>query len=379
MSSQPNMNTLNNVGGNTVAGMKEDFVVSIVLGIVLIISLVFIFYLIYLSRLQNAECSYMNGLYPKMDGYIRPITSSDPDCSGNLYDYYIKTAYNACSGGSLKNDYVNICNLKAVINQGVRCLDFQIFNINENPVVATSTSDSYYVRETFNYVNFSDVMKTISNYAFSNGTAPNYTDPLLIHLRIMSTNQNMYTNMANIFKSYDNLMLGSNYSYENNGLNIGAQPLLSFQNKIIVIVDKMNSAFLDNEAFMEYVNLVSNSVFMRALTYYDVQNTPDLTELQEYNMKDMSIVFPNSGTNPPNPSGIVCMEAGCQMVAMRYQYVDNYLEDNTSFFDEAGYAFVLKPLRLRYNPVTVPDPTPQNPAYSYATRTAATDYYNFNF
>ena len=378
MSSQPNMNSVNSVG-KSVMGMKEDFVISIILGIVLIISLVFIFYLIYLSRLQSAECSYMNSLYPKMDGYIRPINANDPDCSLNLYAYEIKTAFHACSGGSLKNDYVNICNLKAVINQGVRCLDFQIFNINDEPVVATSTSDSYYVRETFNYVNFSDVMKTISDYAFSNGTAPNYTDPLLIHLRIMSTEQKLYTNLANIFKKYDNLMLGNEYSYENNGLNIGAVPLLTFQNQVIVIVDKINSAYLENTAFLEYVNLTSNSVFMRALTYYDVQNTPDLTELQVYNERDMSIVFPNDGSNPGNPNGITCREAGCQMIAMRYQYVDTYLEDNASFFDEAGYAFVLKPERLRYNPVTIPDPTPQNPQYSYATRTASSDYYNFNY
>ena len=25
------------------------------------------------------------------DGNIRPINSGDPDCSGNLFDYYIKT------------------------------------------------------------------------------------------------------------------------------------------------------------------------------------------------------------------------------------------------------------------------------------------------
>jgi hypothetical protein len=95
----------------------------------------------------------------------------------------------------------------------------------------------------------------------------------------------------------------------------------------------------------------------------------------------MTIVLPDSGTNPMNPSGIICREAGCQMVAMRYQYVDsaNFLEENTLFFKEAGYAFALKPENLRYHEVTIPDPHPPNINYAYDTRNAATEYYNFNF
>jgi hypothetical protein len=65
------------------------------------------------------------------------------------------------------------------------------------------------------------------------------------------------------------------------------------------------------------------------------------------------------------------------MVAMRYQYVDNNLEENAMFFDRTGSAFALKPPGLRYTPITIPDPTPQNPNYSYATRNVSSDYYSF--
>ena len=93
----------------------------------------------------------------------------------------------------------------------------------------------------------------------------------------------------------------------------------------------------------------------------------------------MTIVTPDNGTNPSNPSGIVSRACGCQMVAMRYQLVDNNLMENTQFFDKAGYAFSLKPVDLRYQPITVPEPTKQLPEYSYATRTSTTDYYSFNY
>jgi hypothetical protein len=174
-------------------------------------------------------------------------------------------------------------------------------------------------------------------------------------------------------------MLGKEYSFENSGKNLGSTPLLEFQKKIILIVDKTNNAFLENTDFLEYVNLTSNSMFVRSYRYYDVKNNPDVKELTEYNKRSITIVLPDTGINPPNPSGYLCRNYGCQMVAMRYQYVDNYLMENTLFFDRSKYAFVLKPLRLRYTPIIIPDPIPQNPSYSYATRNVATDYYSFNY
>ena len=365
----------------SIYNMNEDFVSYFILALILIIVITYVSYMIYLSSLEAKECNYVNMLYPSINGNIKPLSKNHSDCSGNLYDYYIKTAFNACSGGSYQNDYVDVCVLKSILKQGVRCLDFEIYNVNNQPVVSSSSSKNtnYYVKETFNSVEFSEVMKIISNYAFSGGTAPNPTDPLIIHLRIKSNEQAMYNNLAKIFKSYDSIMLGKNYSYENHGKNIGAQPLISFMNKIILIVDKSNNSYLENKEFMEYVNMTSNSVFMRALSYYDVKNTPDINELEQFNQRCMTIVYPDVGVNPSNPSGMLCRAAGCQMVAMRYQHVDNFLKENAMFFDEGGYGFVLKPENLRYKQVTIPTPTPQNPAYSYQTRNASSDYYSFKY
>ncbi len=107
---------------------------------------------------------------------------------------------------------------------------------------------------------------------------------------------------------------------------------------------------------------------MRAHHYYDVKNTPDMTELQNYNRRSFSIVFPDKGINPDNPSGIAAREMGCQMVAMRYQNIDNNLNENELFFNEAAKAFVLKPEKLRYQPIIIDDPVPQDPKLSYADR-----------
>jgi|LauGreSuBDMM15SN_2_FD.fasta_scaffold10110_2 hypothetical protein len=358
--------------------LKENTISVFILFIIIIIIILAICYYLYKKSLYSSECKFMTNIYGTLNNKIKPIDAKYKKFNHNLLDYYIKTAYNCCSGGNYKNDFVNTCNLINVLKQGCRGLDFEIYSIDDNPVVATSTSNNYYVKETYNYVNFSEVMSILSNYAFSQSTSPNYTDPIIIHLRIFSNNQKMFNKFSHIFETYNNLLLGKTYSYENQGRNIGKVPILDLKGKIVIIVDKTNTSFLDNKAFLEYVNITSNSIFMRALHYYDIKNTPDITELQNYNKQNMTIAMPDIGSNPQNPSGIVVRETGCQLIAMRYQYIDQYIEENTAFFNENGFGFVLKPERLRFIPVILPDPTPQKPELSYETRTISSNYYNFN-
>jgi hypothetical protein len=92
----------------------------------------------------------------------------------------------------------------------------------------------------------------------------------------------------------------------------------------------------------------------------------------------MTIGMPDKGASPENPSAIVLRETGTQMLAMRYQLYDTNLQENDMFFDLASYAFVLKPERLRYIPVTIDAPPTQNPDLSYATRSISSDYYSFD-
>ena len=386
-STQSTIQSTNSVGNSlkylsdVMKNLDTKFQSYFIFAVITIVVVIYACYLYYLSILQTKECNFMNNLYPDVNGFIIPISEKSDDFSFKLFDYYIKTAFNACSGGSYRNAFVDTCNLKAVIKQGVRCLDFEIYSLNNKPVVATSTEDSFYIKETFNYVPFAgeseSVMEIINNYAFATGTCPNYTDPLIIHLRIKSANVAIYDEMATIFSNYDK-MLGPDYSWVNTGKNIGLVPLLELKNKIILIVDRTNTTYLESKKLLEFINLTSNSVYMRKYHYYDIVNNPDVIELTDYNRSNMSIVLPDKESNPPNPSGLLCRNYGCQMVAMRYQYVDDYLMENAAFFDNAGTAFALKPPLLRYSPIIIPNPIPQNPDYDFATRNIKTEYYTYN-
>jgi hypothetical protein len=357
--------------------MKESTTVVVISCIIFLIILISFLCYFYYNGLRGRECKNINKIYGDLNGKIRSIDETD-QFNYTFKDYYIKSAYNCCSGGNYKNDFVDTCNLKSLLKQGVRGLDFEIFSINDGPVVATSTSDSYYVKETFNYVNFVDVMNILRDYAFSTSTAPNSNDPIIIHLRIKSTNQAMYQNFAKLLENYDSILLSKDYDSENNGTNFGNVPLKNLLGKVIIIVDRSNISFLECPEFYRFVNMTSNSVFMRALHYYDIKFTPDMNELIEFNKQNMTIGMPDKGSNPENPSSLVMREMGCQLLAMRYQTIDVNVEENDIFFDEKGYAFVLKPDNLRYIPVTIPLPPAQNPELSYATKSVQSDFYSFN-
>ena len=360
---------------NSIAIMRES-TIGLILTVIILLFIAFAIILyFYYSRKKNSNSELMKDKYGTLNGQLKSIDSSfiEP-----IKNYYIKSAYNACSGGNYKNDYVDISVLKDLLKQGVRGLDFQIFSIDDQPVVATSINDSFYIKETFNYIPFSEVMSIIRDYAFAMSTAPNPNDPILIHLRINSSNQTMYKNFAKIFEKYSNLLLGKEYSYENRGKNFGDVKLNDIMGKVVIIVDRSNISFLESHEFYEYVNMTSNSVFMRALRFYDIKYTPDMNELTDYNKQNMTIGMPDKNADPENPSSIIMREMGCQLLAMRYQKIDANLEENNDFFNKNGYAFVLKPKKLQNTVTTIPIPPAQNPDLSYATRTIQTDYYKFN-
>jgi hypothetical protein len=356
------------------ASKTAEILIVVITFIIILIAFLFYFYY---SGLRSKNCSSMDTYYGELNGKIRSIDNSE-QFNYTFKDYYIKTAYNCCSGGNYKNDYVDLCVMKDLLKQGVRGLDFEIFSINDQPVIATSTSDSYYVKEIFNYINFVDAMNVIRDYAFSTSTAPNSSDPIIIHLRIKSTNQTMYQNFAKLLENYDSILLSKDYDSEYHGQNFGNVEIQKLIGKVSIIVDRSNISFLECPEFYKFINMTSNSIFMRALHYYDIIYPPSMDELIQYNRENMTIGMPDKGENPENPSALVMREMGCQLLGMRYSKIDVNIEENNLFFDDNGYAFVLKPENLRHIPITIPLPPPQNPELAYAPRTVKSDFYKFN-
>ena len=337
---------------------------------------------VYFYGLRSRECSSMDAAYGTLNGRVHSMTSDMLDGYA-LRDVYVKSAFNCCNGGDVMNDYVDICSLKALLKQGVRCMDMEVYGQHSDvPVVASSgaVTPDFRVKETFNSVPFADVLRALDSYAFSGSTAPNPNDPMVLHLRIRSARTELYDAMAEQLSAYaSTMMLGKEYSYASNGNNPGETRLRLLSRKLVIIVDASNPAFEKSPAFCEFVNGTSNSPYMRAQTFSELRNTPDMAELIEFNKTGMTIALPDAGSNPENPNSTVLREMGVQFCAMRFPLLgDAVLEQDNAFFDTAGAAFVLKPEQLRYKPILIDKPPEQKPELSFAPREIASDYYRFD-
>jgi len=356
---------------------NEKYMTIIMGSIVLINVIGLVIYIYHNSKYVYKKCENLDYIYSDI-GKVSNFNVSAPENKDFvLRDFYIKTAYNCCAIGNFKNTYVSTCALKQVIRQGARCLDFEIYSVNNEPVIAVSSLTEYNYKQSFNSIPLIEAMKIIAMYAFSGGTCPNPSDPLIIHFRIKTVHATTITKISTILLStINNRMLGKDYSFEYNGKNLGNVPMEQLMNKIIISVDKSNNIF-EKTLLDEYVNICSNSMFMRASRNYDIKYTPDMNELINYNKKQMTISMPDLSYYDTNSPASLHMKYGVQCVGMCYQNYDENMEFYETFFAEQGSAFALKPINLRYIPTTINRPPPQDPALSYASRNVKSDFYNF--
>ncbi len=362
-----------NIGMDQYAGM-------FLIVIIILVLLMLILYIVRQFTKRKSNCNNINTLPAPTISSMQPSDLSTSGTSGEptllLRDFYVKSAYNCCASGQFENDWVDLCALNNVIKQGCRFLDFEIYDLNDIPVVAVSATNNYYEKGSYNYVTFDDAISTIQSNAFTGGNCPNPKDPLFIHLRIKSNHLDIYNDISTILTTrLDSKMLPNIYSYEFGGKNLGAVPLVELLGKVIVIVDKSNPLF-EKTSLDEFVNIASNSVFLRSLTYSNVVYTNDMTDLINNNKKNMCICKPDLSKTASNYNITAVKTYGVQFPLMCFQINDTNLQTYNALFNQAGKAFILKPDPLRYEPVQTTPPT--EPQITYGYKEYQSNLYNFN-
>ena len=344
-----------------------DATTQIMILIIVLLFLIIFFWCYFKMGLNQKNCDTIEKVFKKFP-LIHSIDRNNPNYQYKLRDYYIKTAYNCCAGGNFKNDFVNLCALRNCIKQGARCLDFEIYSVGNEPVIAVSAESNFYIKQSYNGLSFVKAMNTIANYAFSGSNCPNPKDPLILHFRIMTGSKKIHNAIAKgLYNTLHKKLLGKQFSYENAGKNIGGYPLKKLMGKVIIMVDKTNPLF-SNSILNEYVNIASNSAFVRMLRYKDVIFCPDKNELLDYNKQNMTICLPDLSANNKNYSAALVSTYGCQMIGMSFQNFDENLQYYTQTFDDAGSAFILRPDRYRYIPIFLVEPPQQDPELTFANK-----------
>jgi len=309
-----------------------------------------------------------------IDKNLTSINPEDSQSKFKLRDYYIKAAYNAFNPDKFKNSNVSMDALMYVIARGCRFIDFEVFSVENQPVIASSSVNSFNYKETFNHIPVSEAFEVLGSYVFSGSKCPNPGDPFIIHMRIMSRNITMYDNLAKIIyqsKSIARNLLGPKYGKEYHTQDLGNENLLDFKEKIILMVDGTNQVYRNTKLF-ELINMSSNTMFLSKYTYFGVKNVGDPQAFKDANKKNMCLVIPDKGGRPINDGHNGPFTWGCQIAAMCFQEEvrDEKLKAYEDKFASVGYAFVLKPEDLRYVPITIAPPAPPDPKASMEARPA---------
>lgn len=386
------MDTMKNLKGKLTDTVKKaaSFAANpkvlgyIVLGIVIVALIVG--YVIFTNNVKSGKNKGTTSMTSSLKNYpnrINNFSSSDERYTHNLRDYYIMSSYNSCCNSDFQGTHVDKNALLEVIKRGARVLDFEIYSVNGKTVIAASPNQSIYQKGTYNSLPFSETMENINDWAFSQALCKNYNDPLFLHFRIKSKQPHVYSDMVDVlYKNFGSRKLGKEYNYQNGNRNLGKVPLAQLQGKVIIMCNADNDMFINTPAttpLNEFVNIASNSAFLRQLRDYDVKFGPNINELTEFNKKNMSITMPDLRVSDTNMNAATHRNYGCQMACMNFQSNDSYLENYIKYFNTVGHAFVLKPKDQRYIVTTLKTPPKQDPKLSFATKEVKKPYYTAKF
>ena len=322
---------------------------------------------------KTGDVSNMKSEYTKVGGTsLSTITETDPTLTDRIINYYIASSYNSCCAGEFQDSYVTIPALKEVIAQGPRVLDFEIYSVDGKCVVAASPFDNEHLKGTYNSLPIGKVLAAVNAFSSS---APNGGDPLFLHFRIKSEREDIYEPLANAIKSnFTSKLMEAEWGFEGHlGTDKGTGKVLVFEKlktiigKVIIIASQKNYNFRHpDNPFYELVNLTPGFRHFNQLRNHDVQSGP-VPETKGH----LTLTMPDWSDINTNPPVILHQSLGCQMICVNYQNMDKHMKFYLDYFDQ--YAFVLKPLDLRY--IIKPLDCPEEPdvALSYEGNQYKTD------
>tara|TARA_B100000123_G_scaffold260196_1_gene226355 strand:- start:144 stop:1256 length:1113 start_codon:yes stop_codon:yes gene_type:complete len=354
--------------------IKENINVSQQQGIIIIVVIFVIVLLIYFyNKIAQKEnnCKNLKKIYEDEIsggyGHIKfseivddPSYNTFTDSNGNthdlqLRDVYIKTAYNACCSGNFKTDYVDLCALRLPAFYGVRALDFQIYSLKNEPIVAASTTTSHNYKETINHLNFVDVMYEVKKLFVAHNEYKMGDDPLFLIFRLHTTNVDVYNRMASVLGEVydvDNLSRKQlNIDYDNYEYDfINNTKLSSLKKKIIIIVihDENSNNEIEKSDLGKYVDTYGSS--MQLHRYSELKDNQTQTTLKRVSTKKLSYCMPNLENSNDNFDFLLPLSLGFQFVGMNFQNKDTYLDEYNDFFmnsygtnNKSHIGFIKKP------------------------------------
>ena len=312
------------------------FVVFIIIGI-----------LVYISNKLNLKTKNCFALSKQPNTSVLSISMTPNfDTNTSLNNYFIKTAYNCCCVGNFKNDYVDVCALKNCASYGIRALDFQIYSLNDKPIVSASSVVSNQYKEIYNFLKFYDAIYNVRKLFVDDATNLNSKDPLFLIFRLHTTNAPIYNMMAQALNEvFGYASPTSNMIYmlpQNKSLDTTLMSALI--QKVVIIVDPTHGdkAAFDNSNLSNFTSLITgssmNNNIYRESTLLGVVAVKRSTGNETDISNNLTILYPDLQPNKNNydfiTSGIFNYVS---FIGMNFQHKDQYLLEYNKFFKSCAF------------------------------------------
>jgi len=247
-------------GSHHIKILKAIIIVLIFSALIIIIVYEYRRYKSRVNSCKNIDSIYLNKLAINTNSCVKNL---------KLNQVAIMGSFNSCATDNLCNSYVNLCALKLWIKQGIRAFDFEIYSVNNQPVVAVSNDDSFCLKTSYNHLAFKDVMNTLKTYALKSTPdgAANYNDPLFINLRVKSAVDQVYTSIAQTLKiCFNPYLLPSTYkvdpkiftgTYDANLMPILTKPISALNGKVIIMFDMTTPIKINIDMSKKYPDLAN--------------------------------------------------------------------------------------------------------------------------
>jgi hypothetical protein len=292
------------------------------------------------------------------------VANKTIDYKYKLKDFYIKTAHNACCTGKFRNDYVDLCALENVAKHGVRALDFQIYSLNGNPIVAASSVDSNVIKNTYNHLYLEDVMNKVNTLFLSSnpGSGDEYNhsvlhkDPLFLFFRIhygsdeqLESSDTLDEKLTRFYNKiyrilegsfsinkFNSKIIGSLYSDEDKQIMVSNTDMKDIRSRIFLFVS-VNDVTFDIVKASKLHSVVDTYIDGINMIDYRISdlNTNDVLSISTKNKKGLSICYPDFDYSmPTNYDFLKPMSLGVQFCAMNFQQYDLQIGNYNKFFIE---------------------------------------------
>ena len=275
-----------------------------------------------------------------------------------LGDMYVSSSYNAAHSGYQMYDYTSSKMVLAVLQSGVRYLEFNVFNSTFGPKAFPVVSMGYKKGEWKMMISdtpLETIFEIIANNAFkvNDGAEGVYNpdDPVFIGLNL-NTNSNLSCLNLIAFlitKYFRDRLLPNDYSFQNSD-NMGDIKLVELMGKVVFFAsDGFQGSGLEEIINYSWDNIDSNANHKMQRIHYSTLDAPEFneTQLKNYNKTGLTIVVPhmegdflNTNYDPSK-----AFELGCQFVAMEFQYIDTNMNMYITRFKNT--ALILKDRSLQ--------------------------------